>query len=235
MTRNVGRVARSAAALVLVAVGAGACGTDSGGGGGGGGARHARQARDAAAPPLVRGSVESITPSELVVRTETGTVDVKLTSPLQVFERAPATLADVKDGVFIGVTTVKQPDGSERATEIHIFPEALRGLGEGSRMMGQSSGGSSRMTNGAVSGSRMTNGAVSGSRMTNGSVAAGSGSSLVVQYAGGSVQVVVPPDVKVTQLKATTKPLAPGDPIVVPATRAPDGSLSTDKALLAGR
>jgi len=148
----------------------------------------------------------------------------------------PATLADVKDNTFIGVTTVKQPDGSERATEIHIFPEELRGLGEGSRMMngGGGGGGGNRMTNGAVSNSRMTNGTATASRMSNGNVANSTGSTLEVQYAGGSQKVTVPPNTRVTQLKPVSKQLAAGDQVVVTAKKAADGTLSTNRVMLAG-
>src|SRR5213075_1177497 len=98
-----------------------------------------------------------------------------------VYDRSASTLANVKDNTFIGVTTVKQPDGSERATEIHIFPEELRGLGEGSRMMTPATSGGG--------GNRMTNGNVSASRMSNGTVAGANGSTLAVQFAGGSQNV----------------------------------------------
>ena len=183
---------------------------------------------------MVRGTVASVSPTFIVVATPSGNVTVAETQPVKVFAREPATLADVKDNVFIGVTTVKQPDGTEQATEIHIFPEELRGLGEGSRMMTGASTGN-RMTNGAVSNSRMTNGTASSpSRMTNGNVAA-SGSSMTVQYAGGTQNVTVPPNTKVTQIKATSKKLAVGDQVVIQAKKAADGSLSTDRVMLAGR
>ena len=183
---------------------------------------------------MVRGTVASASPTQLVIATPTGNETIALKQPLQVYSRQPATLADVKDNVFIGVTTVKQPDGSERATEIHIFPEELRGLGEGSRMMGQNGGGN-RMTNGAVSNSRMTNGTATQSRMSNGNVANANGSTLDVQYAGGSQKVVVPPNTRVTQIKPTSKQLATGDRVSIQARKAPDGSLSTSRVMLAGR
>ena len=67
------------------------------------------------------------------------------------------------------MTTVKQADGTEQATEIHIFPEELRGLGEGSRMMTPAANGDgNRMTNGNASVSRTTNGGAPQSRMSNG-------------------------------------------------------------------
>ena len=183
---------------------------------------------------MVRGTIASASPTQLVVATSTGNDTIALTQPLKVYSRQPATLADVKDNVFIGVTTVKQPDGSERATEIHIFPEELRGLGEGSRMMTQNGAGN-RMTNGAVSNSRMTNGTASASRMSNGNVANANGSTLDVQYAGGSQKVVVPPNTPVTQLKATSQQPATGDRVSVQARKAPDGKLSANRVMLAGR
>src|SRR5690349_23636928 len=125
---------------------------------------------------MVRGTVSTASPTQVVVSTANGNVTVAVTPPLTVYSRQSARLADVKDNVFIGVTTVKQPDGSEKATEIHIFAEELRGLGEGSRMMTGGNAGN-RMTNGAVSSSRMTNGTASApSRMSNGNVANATGS-----------------------------------------------------------
>lgn len=185
---------------------------------------------------MVRGTVDSLSATRLVVKADTGDVGVAVSQPVQVYDREPATLADVKNNTFVGVTSVKQSDGSETATEIHIFPDALRGLGEGSHMMTQSSGNpASRMTNGAVSGSRMTNGSVSGSRMSNGNVASTNGSTIVVQYAGGSQTITVPPNTPVTMIKQISKPLANGDRVVVLTRRAPDGSLSASRALLMQR
>ena len=185
---------------------------------------------------MVRGAVVSASSASLVIHVDTGNVTVHVTEPLKVYDRETGKLADVKDNSFVGVTSVKQPDGSERATEIHIFPEELRGLGEGSRMMtpnAASTGG--RMTNGAVSGSRMTNGAASPARMSNGSVANATGSGLVVQYAGGSQRIVVPPTTTVMAIKPTSKVLAAGDQVVVMAKRGADGTLSARGALLTGK
>ena len=198
-------------------------------------------------PPLVqspsadarvepRGTVVSVSANQLVLKTDTGTVTVTLTQPFHLYTRAPSDLSKVKQGSFIGVTTVKQPDGSERATEIHVFPEELRGAGEGTRMMGPpNSASASRMTNGSVAPSRMTNGTASQSRMSNGSVSSTNGSSLVVSYAGGSKNVTVPPKTPVTELKLASKAIAAGDPVVVLATRAADGSLTADKAISTAR
>jgi hypothetical protein len=181
---------------------------------------------------MLRGTVVSVSANQLVLKSDTATVTVKVTQPFHLFTRAPSDLSHVKESSFVGVTTVKQPDGSERATEIHVFPEELRGVGEGSRMMAPNpSAGMSRMTNGNVSASRMTNGTASQSRMSNGNVSSTNGSSLVVQYAGGSQNITVPPNTPVTELKRASKNLAVGDQVAVLAKKAPDGSLTADKAI----
>jgi hypothetical protein len=186
------------------------------------------------APIMLRGTGASVSANQLVLKSDTGSVTVALVQPFHLYVRAPSDLAHVKENSFIGVTTVKQPDGSEKATEIHVFPEELRGIGEGSRMMSPSAG-ASRMTNGNVSQSRMTNGTASQSRMSNGNVSSTNGSSLVVQYAGGSQNVTVPPNTPVTELKLASKGLAAGDQVAVVAKKAPDGSLTADKAISTAR
>lgn len=182
--------------------------------------------------PIVRGTVTSVSANQLALKVDTGTVNVTTTQPFHLYSRVPSDLSHVKENSFIGVTSVKQPDGSERATEIHIFPEELRGLGEGSRMMApDTTSNRSRMTNGSVSPSRMTNGAASQSRMSNGNVSSSSGTSLVVQYAGGSQTVTVPPNTPVTELQLSSKTVAVGDRLAVMAKRNADGSLTADKAV----
>jgi Domain of unknown function (DUF5666) len=184
------------------------------------------------APIMLRGTVASASATELLLKSDSGDVTIKLAQPFHVYDRVPSDLSQVKETSFIGVTTVKQPDGSEQATEIHVFPEELRGVGEGSRMMtANTSASASRMTNGSVSASRMTNGTASQSRMSNGSVSQTTGSTLVVQYPGGSQNVTVPPGTPVTEFKIASKALAAGAQVAVLAKRAADGSFTADKAL----
>ena len=190
------------------------------------------QASNPGAPIMIRGTVVSASATELALKTDTGAVTVTMTQPFHLYSRVPGDLSQVKEKSFIGVTTVKQPDGSERATEIHVFPEELRGLGEGSRMMTPAANAAaSRMTNGNVSASRMTNGTASQSRMSNGNVSSTNGSSLVVEYAGGSQNVTVPPNTPVTEFKLVSKNLAVGDQVAVLAKKAPDGSLTAGAGL----
>jgi hypothetical protein len=186
----------------------------------------AAAAGDVSAPntsPMIRGAVSQVTPSSLVVKTDTGTVTIALAGSPKVFDREPGTLADVSDNTFVGVTSVKQPDGKERATEIHVFPEDLRGLGEGSRMMEQSA---------SPGGSRMTNGSVQSSRMSNGTVSSANGGTLVVNYTGGSQTIDVPPSTPVTAIKETAKQPSAGDQVVVVSKRGDSGALTATAILL---
>ena len=173
----------------------------------------------------VRGKLATITDSVITIATANGETSVNVVPPLKVYAWMPSDLKQVTRNAFIGVTSVKQPDGSERATEIHVFPEELRGTGEGSRLMEQAtgSGGRSTMTNGTVAGSRMTNGTVGGVE---------SGSTMTVTYQGGSQAIAIPAGVKITRIALTEEKLAPGANVVVLTTKAPDGGLTTSTAML---
>jgi hypothetical protein len=195
---------------------------------------------------LVRGSVASVSATQLIVKTDSASVTVNTPQAVHVYTRGPSDLSHVSDKTFIGVTTVRQADGSEKATEIHIFPEELRGLGEGSRPIAPAGGGAtpSKMTNGAAStmtngsASTMTNGSAStmtngsASKMTNGA-ASTNGKTIVVNFAGGSTTAVVPPGTSITEIKPTDKKLAAGDQVVVVATRGADGNLMSTRVMMA--
>lgn len=83
----------------------------------------------------VRGKLVSVSDSILTVASANGEVRVALVQPVHVYTRQPAQLARVTEGSFVGVTSVPGPDGAQRATEIRLFPEELRGTGEGSYLM----------------------------------------------------------------------------------------------------
>lgn len=199
----------------------------------------APQAQGQAAPPIpgVKGKLVKVTSTELQIQRPKGLEHVKVKQPLTTYGREASDLSHVTPDSFVGVTSVKQPDGKEQAKEIHIFPKELQGAGEGSNMMDQAS--QSRMTNGSVSrsgGSRMTNGTVSqsggksGSRMTNGTVQKqGSGTTIVVHYQNGSQTITVPPDVEVTQIVPKKQNLEPGDTVYAATEKGPDGKTTTDK------
>jgi hypothetical protein len=189
-----------------------------------------------AASPIsgVKGKVQKVTSDALDIQTPKGLEHVKIKQPLTTYGREPSDLSHVTSDSFVGVTSVKQPDGKEQAKEIHIFPPELKGAGEGSNMMDQAS--QSRMTNGSVAstgGSRMTNGTVSsggGSRMTNGTVQKqGGGTTIVVQYQNGSQTITVPPGTEVTQIVPKQQKLEPGDTVYAATEKGPGGTQTTDK------
>ena len=176
----------------------------------------------------VRGVIASISDGTLAVKSETGLVQIRTGSPLQVYRDIPSDLAHVNSASFVGVTSIKEPDGSERAKEIHIFPEELRSTGEGSCLLDQDQSkpaGNSRMTNGTVSQSRMTNGTVN---------ARSDASTLTVQYGDGVQTISIPPDVPVTALTLSTEPLKPGQNVLVLAMKQQDGSLTATRVISRG-
>jgi hypothetical protein len=80
----------------------------------------------------VRGTIERVDGSIYLVKTRDGTeLRIVLIDKPVLVALVKASLADIKPGVFVGSTGMPQPDGSQKAVEVHIFPEAMRGTGEG--------------------------------------------------------------------------------------------------------
>ncbi len=162
-------------------------------------------------PPVrLRGTVERIDRTNLTVKTNDGqSMNVKLADNFVVMGIAKASLADVASGKFIGTTTVGERDGALVALEVHIFPENMRGTGEGHYDWDL----------------RPT------SKMTNANVAnvtsMGKDRVLTVQYKGGEKKVLVPEKaVIVSFTPADRGELKPGAQVFVNAQRQPDGSLT---------
>jgi hypothetical protein len=184
-----------------------------------------------AAPALsgVIGAVQSFTGSSLEVMSKSGVVRVSVTQPLTTYKQIPSDLSHVTSTSYVGVGSVEQADGTQRATQILIFPEELRGAAEGSVITGTTPGTTtqSRMTNGSIS-----RPAVSHSRMTNGTVQKGSGTTLVVRYQDGAQTISVPPNVPVTAVVPEKVTLAAGDTVYVATEKLPNGTLMTNKIFL---
>jgi hypothetical protein len=155
---------------------------------------------------------------------------VKIKQPLKIYGRVPSDLSHVKSTSFVGVTSVKQADGTELAKQINIFPAELRGIGEGSNMLPAAPGSTSqsRMTNGSVSTS-----AAPASRMTNGTVQKqGGGTTLKIQYQDGDKTISVPKGVEVTETALTKEKIKPGDTVNVVTEKQKDGTLTTSRVYL---
>ncbi len=85
-------------------------------------------------PARVRGTIEKVDGNTLTVKSREGaTVTVVLKDNALIAGVEKAALADVKQNSFVGITAMPQPDGTQKAIEVHIFPEARRGAGEGHR------------------------------------------------------------------------------------------------------
>jgi len=165
----------------------------------------------------VRGTIESIDGSTLSVKTRDGAMlKVKLTDDAKVLAVDKKTIADVKQGVFVGITAMPLPDGSQKAVEIHIFPEALRGTGEGHRPW-------DLMPN-----STMTNANVDSE------VASADGKELVLKYKDGEKKFIVPANVEVVMFApAALSDLKPGEKIFIAAAKkTADGSVEAPRVVV---
>ena len=97
----------------------------------------------------VRGTVEQIDGAMMTVKSREGdTLKIKLADEVKVVALVKASLADIKPNSFVGSTAMPQPDGTWKAVEVHIFPEEMRGTGEGDRPYDYKP--QSTMTNGTV-------------------------------------------------------------------------------------
>jgi hypothetical protein len=163
----------------------------------------------------LRGTIERIEGSVYVVKSREG-AELKLTvapdHPLFV-AIAPATMADIKPGMFVGSAGMMQADGTQKAVEVHIFPESMRGTGEGHYDWDLKP--QSKMTNGNVEQT----------------VAGVDGPVLSVKYKDGEKKLVVSPDtVVVTYVMGSQDDLKPGTKIFVGAAKKqPDGTLQTPR------
>ena len=177
-------------------------------------------------PMRVRGTVEQIDGSVMTVKSREGdTLKVKLADDGKVVALVKASLADIKPNSFVGSTAMPQPDGAWKAVEVHIFPEEMRGTGEGDRPYDYRP--QSTMTNGTVNGLTKTE--------TTGTVANEEGTTLTLDYKGGSKKIdVTPQTIIVRYVFGTRDDLKPGASIYLPAaTRQADGTLLTARVNVA--
>lgn len=181
----------------------------------------------------IRGDVAAVHGKDLDVKTSAGQiVTVRMADNLRVSARSAADPGSVAPGAFIATTAIPQPDGTLKAVEVRVFPESMRGVGEGHRPMDTEPG--STMTNATVTSVAPASKASPGSTMTNATVAnvASSGSErrITVKYKGGEQTVVVGADVPVLMVEAgDPSMLVPGAHVVVTAAKQLDGTLATER------
>jgi len=165
-----------------------------------------------AAPPTVRvrGTITAIDGGVLTVKARDGAeMKLKLADNAPVNEIVKASLADVKTGAYVAVTGLPQPDGSQKALALFIFPEAQRGLAEGYRPWDFAA--NSTMTNATV----------------DNQVKGVDGQTLTVKYKDGEQKVLVTPTTEITgAARKSAADLKPGQKVTVfAAKKQPDGTL----------
>jgi hypothetical protein len=157
----------------------------------------------------LRGTIEKVDGNTLSVKTPDGAAaTLTLTGNATIVGVVKASLAEIKEGSFIGSGAMPQPDGSQKALEVHIFAETQRGTGEGHRPW-----------DGAPN-STMTNGTVGAT------VTGVDGGTITVKYKEGEKQIVVPPGVRIVRYEiGNAGDLKPGASFsVIAATKKGDGS-----------
>ena len=145
-------------------------------------------AQRAPGPTRVRGTIETVDGDTMTVKSRSGEgVKLHMTPDMKVVGITRITLSDIKVGSFIGTTTVPGPDGVPTAVEVHVFPEDMRGTGEGSRPYDLKP--NSTMTNATVSESVVSN----------------DGHTIMVKYKDGEMKVLVTPETPVVTYVSADK------------------------------
>ena len=177
-------------------------------------------AANAQAPPaaVARAAIEKVSAdgASLIVRTRTEKDEtIRLTDATTVTRVVPAKLADVKAGAFVGVAAVPDADGALKALELHIFPESMRGTGEGFHPFDLAP--NSSMTNGAIAAR----------------VEGVAGTTLTVAYRGGRQTIVIDAETPIVAFAPGVRAdLAPGAAIVARGARQDDGSIAAAHILV---
>jgi hypothetical protein len=164
-------------------------------------------------PTRLRGTIEKVDGDVLSVKSRSGEdVKLRMTGDVRVVGIIKISLSDIKLGSFVGTTTVPGPDGRQNAVEVHVFPEDMRGTGEGSRPYDLRP--NSTMTNATVAET----------------VAGNDGQTLMIKYKDGEKKVVVAPDTPVvTYVPADKSDLKRGAKIIAFVKQLPDGSFETNR------
>ena len=170
-------------------------------------------AQQSPTPSRVRGTIEAVDGDVLAVKSRSGEdVRLHMTGDIRLVGLIRISLADIKVGSFIGTTTVPGPDGVPTAVEVHVFPENMRGTGEGSRPYDLRP--NSTMTNATVTESVVGN----------------DGHTLLIKYKDGEKKVVVTPETPVvTYVPADKSDLKPGAKVIAFMQKLPDGSYQTNR------
>jgi hypothetical protein len=162
----------------------------------------------------IRGTIEAVDGPTLTIKSREGTdMKVRMTDNVAVFGVAKTELSEIKAGSYIGVSAMPEPDGTQKALAVHIFPETQRGAAEGFRPWDLKP--NSTMTNATVAET----------------VKGTDGQNILVKYKDGEKKVVVPPDTPiVTFVSGDKSELKPGSKIIIfGAVKKDDGTLEANR------
>ena len=164
-------------------------------------------------PTRVRGAIEAVNGDVLAVKSRGGEdFSLRMTPDIRIVGITRIALTDIEVGSFIGTTTVPGPDGVQNAVEVHVFPENMRGTGEGSRPYDLKP--NSSMTNATVAESVVGN----------------DGHTLLIKYRDGEKKVLVAPETPVvTYVPADKSDLKAGAKVIAFMKKLPDGSFETNR------
>ena len=163
----------------------------------------------------LRGTIEKVDGNKLEIKATNGQpVSLTLTGNALIVSVEKASISDIKSGSYIGSGAIPQPDGTQKAVEVHIFAELQRGTGDGHR----------DNWDGAPNGT-MTNGAVGQT------VSGVDGPVITVKYKDGEKKILVTPSVPIVRYEISDKSeLKPGAGVnVAAATKQPDGSFTANR------
>jgi hypothetical protein len=166
------------------------------------------------APTRIRGTIESVNGSTLMIKTREGTdLKVQMTDNVAVFGVVKTELSEIKEGSYIGVSAMPEPDGTQKALAVHIFPENQRGAAEGFRPWDLRP--NSTMTNATVAQT----------------VKGTDGQNILVKYKDGEKKVLVPPGTPVVTFVAGDKSevKAGAKIIIFGTTKKDDGTLEANR------
>jgi hypothetical protein len=163
-------------------------------------------------PFRTRATINEVGPDSIKLTSRAGEkLTIALTASTSVVAIVPIKLEEIKPGSFIGTAALPQADGTQRALEVHVFPESMRGTGEGHRPFDLQP--QSTMTNGTV-----------------GSVTGTMGRTMTVTYQGGDKTVTVPPGTPVvTYEPATRAMLVAGAHVILFGTEGDGGAITATR------
>lgn len=162
-------------------------------------------------PARLRGTIDSVSGDGLDMTTRDGTrAHILLPASVRTTFVVAAKMTDIEPGSYIGTAATREPDGTLRALEVHVFPPSMRGRGEGFRPFEVEGGGEATMTNGTVGNLVTTKGRVA-----------------TVKYGNGEKQVLIPDDVPIVSFEdADRSALKPGAKVIVSGSRGADGTVT---------